>query len=155
MQQFQLLREYLQVQLSYARDVAARPVKAGDEPELDRVAARFEDDRNFCGRRLGCEGWRRGGRGNHGHLTMNQIGRHRGQPIKATLRPAVLDRHVAAINITVLAQPFEKSRQLPRVTLRRIGVQKADHRYRWLLSARRERPRGRRTAKQRDELASS
>jgi hypothetical protein len=40
---------------------------------------------------------------------MNQIGRHRRQPIKAAPRPAVLDRHVAAINITVLAQPFEKS----------------------------------------------
>jgi hypothetical protein len=54
MQQFQLLREYLPVQLSYARDVAARPVKAVDEPELNRVAAGFEDDRNICGRRLGC-----------------------------------------------------------------------------------------------------
>jgi hypothetical protein len=106
MQQFQSLREYLPVQLGYARDVAARLVKAGDEPELDRVATRFEDDRNICGRRLRGERRRSAGRGNHGHLTMNQIGRHRRQPIKAILRPAVFDRHVAAINITVLAQPF-------------------------------------------------
>src|SRR6516165_9827977 len=152
MQQFQPLRDYLPVQLSYAGDVAARPVKTGDEAELDRVAARFKDDRNGCGRRLRCECRRSAGRGNHGHLTMNQIGRHRRQLITAVPRPAVFDRHVAAINITVLAQPFEKGRQLPLITLRRSGVQKPDHRRRWLLRARRERPR-RRAAQQRDELA--
>jgi hypothetical protein len=35
-QQFQPLRNYLPVQLSNTRDVAARPVKAVDETELDR-----------------------------------------------------------------------------------------------------------------------
>src|SRR5215472_6314980 len=152
MQQFKPLREYLPVQLSYARDVAARPVKAGDEPELNRVAARFEDDRNFCGRRLSCERRRSAGRGNHRHLTMNQIGRHRRQPIKPTPGPAVLDCHVAALDITVFAQPFEKGRQLPLVTLRRISVEKSDHRHRRLLRAHRERPR-RRATDERDELA--
>src|SRR6516165_7133308 len=105
MQQFQLLWKYLPVQLSYACDVAARLVKAGDEPELDRVPARFEDDRDICGRCLRCERRRSASRGNHSHLTMNQIGRHRRKSIKAILRPTIFDRHVAAINITVLAQP--------------------------------------------------
>ena len=36
----------------HAGDVAARPVQAGDEADLDRVAANHEDDRNGCGRRL-------------------------------------------------------------------------------------------------------
>src|SRR5215831_18899297 len=40
-------------------------------------------------------------------------GCHRRQPINAVLRPAVFDQYVAAINITVLAQPFKKGRQLP------------------------------------------
>ena len=52
MQQFQPLRRDLNGQLGYARDIAARSVKAGDEAELDRVAACFEHDRNRRGRRL-------------------------------------------------------------------------------------------------------
>ena len=153
-QQFQPLRRYLHVQLGHARDVAARPVKAGDEAELDRVAARFEDDRNGRGRCLCRKRRRSAGRGNHGHLTTNQIGRHRRQPIILALRPAVFDRHVVAINVTGFAQPFEKGRQLPRVILGGRSVDKPDHRHRRLLRARRERPRGCRAAEKRDELAS-
>ena len=52
-QQFQPLRFYLQVNISHAGDVAARPVKAGHEAEPDRVGARFKDDRDSRGRRLG------------------------------------------------------------------------------------------------------
>ena len=43
----------------YAGDVAARPVEAGDQALLDRIAAAGEDDRNRRGRRFGRE--RRGG----------------------------------------------------------------------------------------------
>ena len=46
MQQFQPFRRCLHSQLGHARDVAARPIKAGDEAKLDRVAAHFKDDRN-------------------------------------------------------------------------------------------------------------
>src|SRR6266566_3748485 len=153
MHQLQPLRNYFPVQLSYARDVAARLVKAGDEPELDRVATRFEDDRHVCSRRLRCECRRSTGRGDHCHLTMNQMGRHRWQPIKAVPRPMVFNHYVTAINITLLAQPFEKGRQLPRVTLRRIGVEKPYDRHCRLLRARRERPRDDRATYKRDELA--
>ena len=51
-QQLQPFRRYLPVRLGHACDVAARTVKAGDEAELHRVAGRFEDDRNGCGRSL-------------------------------------------------------------------------------------------------------
>jgi hypothetical protein len=34
-------------------DVAARPVEAGDEAELDRIASAYEDDRDRRSRRLG------------------------------------------------------------------------------------------------------
>ena len=52
MQQFQPLRRDLNGQLGYACDIAARPVKAGDKSELNRVASRFEHDRNRRGRRF-------------------------------------------------------------------------------------------------------
>src|SRR6516164_8665113 len=63
------------------------------------------------------------------------------------------DPHVAAINITALAQPFEKGRQRPPIARSKIGVKKSDHRHRRLLRTRRERPRGRRAGEQRDERA--
>ena len=116
-QQLQPLRRGLHVRLGHARDVAARPAKAGDEAEPDRVAARFEDDRNGRGRRLCRKRRRSAGRGNHGHLTMNQISRHRRQPIVLAFRPTVFDRHVLAIDVTGFAQPFEKGGQVSRVTL--------------------------------------
>ena len=87
MQQFQPLRKYLRVQLSDARNVAARPVKAVDETELDRIAPRFEDDWNGCRRRLRCERGRSAGRGNHGHLTPDQFCRERREPIVVIIRP--------------------------------------------------------------------
>jgi hypothetical protein len=73
---------------------------------------------------------------------MYQIGRHRRQPIVLALRPAVFDRNIAAVNITALAQTFEKGCQLPRIFLGRRGIDKPDDRYRRLLRARRDRPRG-------------
>jgi hypothetical protein len=103
MQQFQPLRRYLHDQRGYACHIDTRPVKTGNEPKLNRIAAGFEDDRNRRGHRLCRQRRRSGGRGNHRHLTMNQIGHHRRQLIKVALCPAVFDRHVAAFNITVFA----------------------------------------------------
>jgi hypothetical protein len=94
--------------LGYAGDIAARPIKAGDEVELHRIAGGSEDNGNRSGRRLCGKRRRSASRGNHSHLTMNQIGHHRRQPITSALRPAVFDRHVLAINVTGFAQPFEK-----------------------------------------------
>ena len=76
-QQLQSLRRDFDAQLGHARDVAARPVKAGDEPDLDGVGAPFEDDWNGRGRRLCRKCGHSGGRGNYGNFAMNQIGRHR------------------------------------------------------------------------------
>ena len=108
MQQLQPLRRYLHVRIGHARNIAARPVKAGDEAEPHWVQARFEDDRNGRGRRLCRKRRRSGGRGNHSHLTMNQISCHRRQPITSAIRPAIFDCDVTAIDVTGFAQPFEK-----------------------------------------------
>jgi hypothetical protein len=85
MQQLQPLRRYLHVCLSHARDVATWSSQTRDEADSDRIGARFEDDRNRRVRRLCRQRRRSAGRGNHGHLIMNQIGRHRRQPITSAL----------------------------------------------------------------------
>lgn len=110
MQQFKPLRRDLYVRLCQPRNVAARPAKARDETELDRVGARFKYDWNSRGCRL-CRKRRRGaGRSNHRYLATHQIGRHRRQPVVLPLRPAVLDRNIAVIDVTGLAQTFQKGR---------------------------------------------
>src|SRR5262252_8239210 len=52
-----------------------------------------------------------------------------------------------------LLQPLSKRAQTLHVVLKRCGAEEADHRECHLLRARRERPRHRRAAQQRDELA--
>ena len=109
MQQLQPLRRYLHVRIGHARDVAAGPIKAGDEAELDR-------DRRPVAKTIGmvvvaafaASTAGVAGRGNHSHLTMNQISCHRRQPITSAIRPAIFDRDVTAIDVTGFAQPFEK-----------------------------------------------
>src|SRR5262245_16508642 len=81
-------------------DVAARPTETGDEPEFDRVAAGSEDDRDGCGRRLGCNCRWGVMRSDHCYLTPDQIGCEVWQSIGLGLRPAILDRHVLALGIT-------------------------------------------------------
>ena len=99
-QQLQPFWRYLHVRLGHACGIAARPIKAADEVELHRIADGGEDNGNRSVRRLCRERRRSASRGNHGHLTMNQIRHHRRQPITSTLRPAVFDRNVPAFNIT-------------------------------------------------------
>src|SRR5262249_11426947 len=75
------------------------------------------------------------------------------QSIKLILGPAVFDRHVLTLDIARLLQALAERPQPFRDRIGRSGVQIPDHRHRRLLRPRRQRPR-RRTAEQRDELAS-
>jgi ATP dependent DNA ligase domain len=72
--------------------------------------------------------------------------------IPLTLRPTVYDRHVLTFDEAGFAQASSECLHEMRGILRRPGAQIPDRRQ-LLLRARRERPRGRRAAKQRDELA--
>src|SRR5262249_44717324 len=66
----------------------------------------------------------------------------------------VQDRHVLALDIAVVLQPLAKCAQIVRVSVgRRNGAEESDHRHYRLLRPRRERPCGRHTAEQRNELA--
>jgi hypothetical protein len=68
-------------------------------------------------------------------------------------RPAVVDRHVLALDIAGLFEALAKGAQPLGNILGRSGFEKADHRQRRLLRARRARPGGSRAAEQRDEFA--
>src|SRR5262249_27521116 len=62
------------------------------------------------------------------------------------------DRDVLALDIAAILEATVKSAKTVRVRVRRLAVEKPDHRHRRLLRARRDRPR-RRAAEQRDERA--
>jgi hypothetical protein len=140
-----------------ACQVAARPGEAGDKTELDRVFANHEHNRDCRGCRLGRK--RRSGtsaRCNHGDPSANQFGRQGWQPIYLTLGPAVFDHDVLAFDIAGVFQALAKCALLVRqCVVKRSGVEKSDHRHRWLLRAYGDWPRRRRAAEQRDEIASS
>src|SRR5262249_252809 len=66
--------------------------------------------------------------------------------------PAVFDRDVLALDITALLQSLAECAHRPGEPLKRLEVQKPDHRHGRLLRPRGDRPGGR-TTKQRDEVA--
>src|SRR5262245_56701465 len=82
---------------------------------------------------------------------MREVGHQNRQAIELARQPMVLHRHVLALDVAgfveALAEPGNKGR------IRLSGIDEADHRHR-LLRAHRERPRNRRAAEQRKELAS-
>src|SRR5262249_28967879 len=77
----------------------------------------------------------------------------RRQTIYLTVGPAVFDGNVLALDIAGILETLPKSAQAFRISLRRLAVEKPDHRQRRLLGARRERPNRGCAAEQRDELA--
>src|SRR5262245_11795470 len=69
------------------------------------------------------------------------------------LRPAKFDGNILALDVARLFQAAAKCSDERRPLIGRAAVQMADHRHRWLLRSRRDRPSRRRAAEQRDELA--
>src|SRR5262249_6892207 len=130
------------------------PVEAGDEAQSDWISAGPEDDWNCRGCRLGrhCP-WSAAGRRDHGHLTCNQISRHRRQSVIVALRPTIFDQDILTFDVAEFTEPFAERGDVVSIRVGPCATQQADHRHRWLLRARRERPRSRRAAEQRDELA--
>src|SRR5262249_11993010 len=77
----------------------------------------------------------------------------RRQPIIMALCPPELDRNVLAFDIAGLRKAATETGHEWFVLLGRCRIEEPDHRHRRLLRVRRERPRGRRAADERDELA--
>ena len=154
MQQPKLLCPKLSNDKRDTGDIAARPVEAGDEAELNRVAAACEDDRDRRSRRLGYNC--RGGvtqrspspDGVPDRLRVRAVGR---------IGPAPSDTRSphSGPRRSRLHEGLGGMRSKSVHDRRRRAAEEPDHRHRRLLRARRERPRGRRAAEQRDELAAS
>src|SRR5262249_2607441 len=101
--------------------------------------------------RRGSLGNRRGGsaeRGDDIDPQIHQFVRHCRQSVIGACRPAIFDAHVLAFDITGLAQTPNKR----VLELRRGAPEYAHYRHR-LLRSRRERPRSRCAAEERDEVA--
>src|SRR5262245_60144515 len=69
------------------------------------------------------------------------------------VQPVVLDHHVLALDCAGFVEAFTERGGNERGGIGRPNGDEADDRHRRLLRARRERPRGRRDAEQRDEVA--
>src|SRR5262245_31357206 len=83
--------------------------------------------------------------------TAGNAAAHR-QSIVLPVRPAVLDRHVLALEVAGFFQALTECGHHRHVAVRRCTVDECDQRHRCLLRARRERPRCR-AADERDEVA--
>src|SRR5262249_36688753 len=133
--------------------IAAGSRKAGDQTKRDRVIANAEDDRERCGRsfsRLGSGGV--AGRSDNGDAAADEVSHERWQAIGSPIQPMVFDRHVLALGVAGFVEAFTERRDNARGGIGRPLVDEADHRHRWLLRARRERPCCR-AAENRDEIA--
>ncbi len=120
----------------------------------DRVASAREHDRHRRGCGLG-RNCRAGVMGSdHRHLTAYQIGCEVRQSVVLVLRPAILDHDILALDVTGFTNALPECGQKDCTIGRRPrAAEEPDHRHRRLLRARRKRPRGRRAADERDEVA--
>src|SRR5262249_42705980 len=118
----------------------------------DRVSANAKGDRDRRGRSFGRKRRRIANRSDNGDATADEVGHERRQAVVLAGKPVVLDRHVLALDVARFAKALTKRGCMACRTIARSAAEKANHRSRRLLRARRERP-GSRAAEQRYELA--
>src|SRR5262245_6893126 len=87
-------------------------------------------------------------RSDHRHLTAYQIACEVGQSVDLVLRPAILNRHILALDVAGFTKALAECGQISCTIDRRRAAEEPNHRHSRLLRARRERPRGRATEKQ-------
>ena len=126
----------------YARNIAARPIEVGNQTNSDRVVAGDEYDRRCSCCRLGNQ------RGlavanDHRGLTTDQIGHQPRKPVELTVRKAVFDGDILALDKTGPGQALPECGDEVRRVGGRCDAQEADHRHRRLLRQCRHRPRSR------------
>jgi hypothetical protein len=129
-QQSQPLRPERIEQEARSRRVAARPVEARNEANLDRVGTRCENDRDGRGRGLSGDR-RRGaaGRCDHGHLAADEIGCERWQSVASTLGPAVFDRDIPAFDIAGFVETLAECGHVAGDLSRELAIEETDHRH--------------------------
>src|SRR5262245_57335840 len=135
----------------HAGRVATGASQAGDEPQLNRIAAGREYDR-YC--RRGSLRWRNRNtvRKYRRNLAAHEISRQCRQPVVLVLGKPVFDREIAPF---VIAHPLETlakgSEQMGVRSLR--SAREKTHHGPWLLRARRQRQGGCRAAEEGEERA--
>src|SRR5262245_31791976 len=137
-----------------AGDIATRSRERSYDTGADGVACCREDDRDCGCRLLCCERGQRVVGDDYIDLESHELICNLDKTLAASVRPAILDRDIAPLRPTYLPQPGDKCRSPLTLRRRRARAQQPDGRH-LPLRPRRERPRGRRTAEQRDELAPS
>ena len=136
----QPLWAYLVGECGHAGQVTAGSAQAGNKSQRDRIGAGEKHNRNCIGRCLG--GPRPGNpaeRCDRCHLAAYEIGGQGRQSIILTLRPAVLDSQIAALDKAGFLQPIAKGFQFWGFIALVAGAQIADHRP-LLLRPRSQRP---------------
>src|SRR6266446_8428894 len=124
-------------------------IEAADEANRNGVCTGDEYDGYRCGCRLGCESRHLSADGNNdSHLPTHERGRKRRQPVVLTVRPAVVDHDVLALDKTSFVQSLAKDGDKIRIGSGRTAAEESNHRQPTLLRMRGERPRRRRTAEQ-------
>ena len=78
----------------------------------------------------------------HSRPVLEQVSRQGGQSIDLIRRPAILDCHVPALDVTSFSETPSEGSDTDVIGFRRPLAQIADHRHRRLLRARREWPYG-------------
>src|SRR5215813_8804660 len=113
--------------VDYAGNVAARPVEAVDEPKLDWIGAKRENNRG-----RGCDTLRRdrgqgSARGNdYGGLAPKQIINHGGSCRRLPIRPAPINLHILSLDIARRLQAFSESFHTRRDLTNRMHAEEAD-----------------------------
>src|SRR5712691_6236143 len=127
-----------------------RTPEAGRKSFPDRIGTHADDGYRRRGLAGGFERCRAAGK-DHGDLEADQLGYEIRELADASLRHSVLDDDVLSLDVAELAQPLA---ECPGAEVIRSGCQITDARDSdRLLRARRERPRRRGGAEERDELA--
>jgi hypothetical protein len=110
MQKPELLCHKPRIQGGDPGDVTARSVEADDEASLDWIDSDHEHNRNCRGRCFCSESGGYAARcRDDAHRPAYEISRQLRQPTVFAVRPAVLDRHVAALDVPSFTEPFAES----------------------------------------------
>src|SRR5262245_46600285 len=118
----------------------------------DRVSANAKGDRDRRGRSFGRKRRRIANRSDNADATADEVGHERRQAVVLAAEPAVLDGHVLALYVAGFGEAFTERACMAGGAIERPTADKADHRHRRLLRARRERPASR-AAESQDERA--
>jgi len=133
--------------------IAARPGEAGDHAVPHRIFADAEGDRDGRGGGLGRKRGGVTGGSDNSHPAAGEVGHERRQSSVQAAKPVVLDSHVLALDVAGFAQGFVERGRVARGAIERTTADKADNGHGRLLRARRQRPRSRGAAEERDEGA--